>query len=78
MNEPFIIPVIYQDAEHEYKARFERWGYTHRIAVLINETTFIFEPDEEGGYRALTDTSSTKIDLDLLRVVAEKLAKLSN
>jgi hypothetical protein len=67
---------------HEFKARFERWGYTHRIAVLIGETTFTFEPDEEGGYRAMTNTeqpaSTNKVDVHLLRAVAEKLAKLSN
>jgi len=78
MNEPFVIPVIYQGTEHEFKARFERWGYTHRIAVLIGEATFTFEPDEEGGYRALGDGKSDSIDTALLQAVAEKLAKLHN
>jgi len=73
MNEPFIIPVNYLGTEHEFKARFERWGYTHRIAVLIDETTVIFEPDEEGGYRAL---ATQPVPVDLLRAVAEKLATL--
>jgi len=75
MNEPFILPVNYQGTEHEFKARFERWGYTHRIAVLIDETTVTFEPDEEGGYRAL---AVEPVPVDLLRTVAEKLAALSN
>jgi hypothetical protein len=75
MNEAFILPVNYQGTEHEFKARLERWGFTHRIAVLIGETTVTFEPDEEGGYRAL---AAQPVDLDLLRTVAEQLAKLSN
>ncbi|MCU1441740.1 MAG: hypothetical protein JWP85_2737 [Rhodoglobus sp.] len=74
MNEPFILPVNYQGTEHEFKARFERWGYTHRIAVLIGEITVSFEPDEEGGYRAL---AAQPVDTNLLSIVAEKLAKLS-
>jgi hypothetical protein len=82
MNEPFIIPVIYQGTEHEFKARFERWGYTHRIAVLIDEMTFAFEPDEEGGYRALINPEEQgcmrTADISLIQAVAEKLAKLSN
>ena len=82
MNEPFNIPVIYQGTEHEFKARFERWGYTHRIAVLIGETTFTFEPDEEGGYRALINpdqpAAMKKINGHLLQAVAEKLAKLND
>jgi hypothetical protein len=75
MNEPFNIPIVYQGEEQEFKARFERWGYTHRIAVLIGETTVTFEPDEEGGYRALTEQT---VDAGLLRVVADKLVKLGN
>jgi hypothetical protein len=82
MNEPFLIPVFYQGKEHEFKARFERWGYTHRIAVLIGEATFAFEPDEEGGYRALIKPesvpSAVSPDSGLLRAVAEKLAGLNH
>jgi len=79
MNEPFIIPVNYQGTEHEFKARFERWGYTHRIAVLIDEVTFVFEPDEEGDYRALNEGSTGDLlpDSGLLEAVAGKLRKLS-
>jgi len=82
MHEPFIISVFYQGTEHEFKARFERWGYIHRIAVLIDEVTFNFEPDEEGGYHALIDPdqpmAASPVNVHLLQTVAEKLAKLSN
>ncbi len=78
MNEPFNIPVSYQGTEHEFKARFERYGYTHRIAVLIDENTVVFEPDEEGSYRAIQVANDlTRVDVKLLQAVAERLAKLS-
>lgn len=35
MNEPSNLPIIYRGEEQALTARFERWGYTHRIAVLI-------------------------------------------
>jgi hypothetical protein len=73
MNESFIIALDYQGTKKEFKARRERWGYTHRIAVLIDEATVTFEPDEEGHYRAL---APQPVPLDLLRAVAEKLAAL--
>ena len=76
MNEPFIISVVYQGTEHEFKARFERWGYTHRIAVLIDETTVTFEPDEEGGYRAINSSTDKKIPVNLLQQVSQKLQSL--
>lgn len=82
MHEPFIIPILYQGREHEFKARFERWGYTHRIAVLVADQTFNFEPDEEGGYHASIgpeqSTKANTVDVQLLQKVAEKLAQLQN
>jgi hypothetical protein len=81
MTETFILPVDYQGTGHEFKARFERYGYTHRIAVLIDENTFVFEPDEEGSYRVINTPehpmAAKAVNIDLLRMVAEKLAKLS-
>jgi len=82
MTEAFILPVDYLGTKHEFKARFERYGYTHRIAVLIEESTYVFEPDEEGFYRAMNTpdhpAGSSIISINLLKAVAEKLAKLSS
>jgi len=84
MNEPFIVPVNNQGTEHEFKARFERWGYTHRIAVLIDEITVTFEPDEEGDYRVLANFDQTILEntradnANLLSAIAKKLPSLSN
>ena len=75
MNELFILPVVFSGTEYEFKARMERWGYTHRIAVLIDEQTYTFEPDEKGSYRTLGDCMPTNINL--LQAVTEKLASLN-
>ncbi|MGY3211872.1 hypothetical protein [Mucilaginibacter sp. HD30] len=81
MTETFILPVDFLGTAHEFKARFERYGYTHRIAVLVDEHTFTFEPDEEGSYRAINTpenpVTSNVISISLLKAVADKLAKLS-
>jgi hypothetical protein len=82
MHESFVIQVAYQGNEQEFKARFERWGYTHRIAVLVGETTFTFEPDEEGVYRALTTLdkhdSLATTDANLLEAIAKKIAAINS
>ena len=75
MNEPFILAVDFQGSEHEFKARFERWGYTHRIAVLIDEETLVFEPDEEGKYRALGNSTTP---VSLMEAIAQKLRTLQD
>ncbi len=73
MTETFVLPVNYLGTEQEFKARFERYGYTHRMAVLIDEDTFVFEPDEEGSYRALMSPDeliiSNAINKELLQAV---------
>lgn len=74
MNEPFNLPIVYRGEELELKARFERWGYTHRMAVLIGETTVTFEPDEEGSYRAM---GTGNVETGLLEVIVKKLVTLS-
>jgi len=76
MNEPFILSVAVHGEEHELKARFERWGYTHRFMVLISEEIFTFEPDEEGSYRALG--AVIPHSRHLVQAVVEKLASLSS
>jgi hypothetical protein len=77
MHEPFLVVVDYLGHECEFKARFERWGYSYRIAVLIEDRTVTFEPDEEGFFRAIGSDEVRGLDLALLKVVAEKLQQLT-
>jgi len=76
MNEPFVLEVNYRGEMLALPAAFQRYGYTYRIAVSIDEIAYIFEPDEEGSYRVLGDTARTPVDMELLKVVAKRLEKL--
>ncbi|PAW92274.1 hypothetical protein CKK33_01710 [Mucilaginibacter sp. MD40] len=73
MNEPFVLEVTYQNKPLEFPAAFQRYGYTYRIAVSIDDHNYIFEPDEEGTYRVL---GSGDADPGLLKAVADKLKRL--
>ena len=73
MNEPYLLEITYQNKPLEFPAAFQRYGYTYRIAVSIDDVPYVFEPDEEGGYRVL---GSENADAGLLRVIAEKLEQL--
>ncbi|HJP62603.1 MAG TPA: hypothetical protein VJ844_04135 [Mucilaginibacter sp.] len=75
MNEPFLLEVSYQNKTLEFPAAFQRYGYTYRIVVTVNEVNYIFEPDEEGSYRVIGDLVE-KTDLGLLRAIAVKLQML--
>lgn len=74
MNEPFILEIAYQNKPLEFPAAFQRYGYTYRIAVSINDMPYVFEPDEEGQYRVL---GSGDAEAGLLRVIADKLEALA-
>lgn len=73
MDELFL-PVNYRGQELELPVSMYPYGYTFRVDVLIGELVVIFEPDEEGSYRALGDKS---VDVGLLRAIAAALEKLN-
>ncbi len=69
MNEPFLLELTYQNKTLEFPAAFQRYGYTYRIVVTVNEVNYIFEPDEEGSYRVIGDPSA-QMDTHLLSLIA--------
>jgi len=81
MNEPFILELTFQNKAYELETGFQRYGYTHRIAVIIDNVTVLFEPEEEGSYRALVSPEqieqSQTLSTGLLQAVANKLETLA-
>ena len=77
MNEPFMLEVTWQNKPYEFDAAFQRYGYTYRIVVVINETNYIFEPDEEGNYRVIAAPATNgHVETGLLGAIAEKLQSI--
>lgn len=77
MNEPFVLEITYQNKSLEFPAAFQRYGYTYRIAVSIDEHPYVFEPDEEGQYRVVGAPPGAQPDVGLLQAIVGKLAKLA-
>lgn len=78
MAEPFTVTVLYKGQEDTFNAELRILGYSYKIAVFIGNTELLFEPDEERNYRALlseTDMRSKKIDIELVRLIAEELER---
>ena len=74
MNEPFILALTYQNKPLELQAAFQRYGYTYRIAVSIDDQAYVFEPDEEGEYRVLGTGAA---EPGLLWAVASQLKQIA-
>ena len=55
MNEIFQLPVLYNGEEQLLDAQLLQYGYVHKFALRLNGQLVLFEPDEEGQYRAMID-----------------------
>lgn len=78
MAESFTLNVPYKQGEKQVAAELRVFGYTHKIAVVIDGTEILFEPDEERNYRAiLPDAQSqmTKLDKELIGAIVAALEK---
>lgn len=75
-----VITVNYQGKKLEFEVRLRRMGYLHKMEVMINETPILFEPDEEGKYRALVKMEqvegSNEVSIGLLQAIAQQLESL--
>ena len=67
-----ILPLTYGGEDMELPIKMYAYGYTFRVEVMIGEMVVIFEPDEEGSYRAMADKI---VDVGLLQVIVAALTR---
>lgn len=77
MEEPLTLPVDYNGEELELEMKIQG-GYVPRAEITIDGTAVIFEPDNDGRYRAIQADQSKKIDVGLLQAIAAQLEILFN
>jgi hypothetical protein len=77
MNEDFELPVAYKGKELLLIARLLQQGYTYKIEVEVGGIKLMFEKDDEGNWRALTDPEKdatyNNIDVELFKAIAVSL-----
>jgi hypothetical protein len=61
MDNVIFSPVTCDGQTFEFKAIVQRFGYTYRVSVSIDETVIQFEPDEKGNFRALSPASQFEL-----------------
>ncbi|GAA4737014.1 hypothetical protein [Flavisolibacter ginsenosidimutans] len=78
MNEFFDLPVVYNGKELLFPTRFLQLGYTYKFAVNVHGTSILFEPDEEGLFRAVATQNGIpkNVDTGLLQAIAEGVANV--
>jgi hypothetical protein len=77
----FELPVTWRNEELLYKARLLKMGYGFKMEVEIDGKPILFEPDEEGSWRAVNDPSvadKEKLpDASLLQAMSESIHYLT-
>ena len=81
MTDSFTLSVYYKGKTLELPARLIHQGYIHHFRVMINNTAVLFEPDEEGSYRAIIKPGADNaipepVDRDLLQLVSERIVAI--
>jgi hypothetical protein len=75
-----MLPVNFNGEDLEFPVRMYAYGYTFRVEVLVGDTAVVFEPDEEGSYRALVALDQLEknkfLNRALLQAIAGELEKL--
>ena len=79
MDNSFDIPVIYKNKELAFKGKLLILGYTHKIEVDIDGNIYYLnlmkkENTEQQLLSKINDAK--KIDIDLLKVVANAIEKI--
>lgn len=78
MYEVFDLPVNHRGQEILFPAQLVQAGYLHRFKVTVGDIDVLFEPDEEGSYRALIDPDkmSKDVTIDLLADITTAIEKV--
>ncbi len=76
MDHQFELSVIFKGEELSLNARLAAFGYSYKFFVEVAGRAIIFEKDDEGEYRALTDAADTATDKDLLQAIVTALEKI--
>ena len=79
MEHYFDLPVIYKGEEHSFKGRLATFGYIYKFYIIVDGRELVFEKDDEGEYRVLTeaDDKAEPVDASLMQAIIAVLGKLS-
>ncbi|HUN01262.1 MAG TPA: hypothetical protein PLS00_00290 [Niabella sp.] len=77
MENNFILSFIHNNKSYDLNTKFIRLGFIYQFHILIENSTLIFERDEERQYRVIdTNPLGTNVDKDFLQAVIHHLSKL--
>ena len=77
MENSFILSFVHNSKSYDLNTKFIRLGFIYQFHILIENSTLIFERDEERQYRVIdTNPLGTIVDKNFLQAVIDNLSKL--
>jgi hypothetical protein len=76
LNETFELPVEFRNEEVLFPARLVKRGYLYKMEVEVKGQMLVYEPDEEGNWRAMLESSASehlKQDIELLEAIRNSI-----
>jgi hypothetical protein len=70
------IEIEYEGKKRNLQVDVVKWGYTYRLIVTVNDVPVVFEPDEEGAYRAIIEDKDAEVDPALVEAVVKELGRM--
>jgi hypothetical protein len=64
MEHYFDIPVHHEGQDQLLKGRLVTFGYDYKFYVVVKGEEHVFEKDEKGEFRALSDTMAVDKNMD--------------
>lgn len=78
MEHYFELPITHNREILNLKGRLVTFAYTYKFYIVVDGQELIFEKDDEGGFRVVTDNASNKpVDTGLLSEIITVLKGLS-
>lgn len=77
MEHFFSLPIVYNGAEIEYKARLVTFGYSYKFYIMVDKTELVIEKDDEGNYRVLSENNAY-IDAGLCKAIIASLQQIES
>ncbi|HEX7755882.1 MAG TPA: hypothetical protein VF421_11090 [Niabella sp.] len=78
MEHFFELPITHRGAQLTFKGRLVTFAYNYKFFIIAESQELVFEKDDEGEFRVLSDHKQTEIDQELLSTIVHALENISS
>lgn len=78
MEHFFELPITHRGEQLTFKGRLVTFAYNYKFFIIVESRELVFEKDDEGEFRVLSDHKQTEIDQELLSTIVHALENISS